>query len=179
MVLQVGMNDAQTIDDGRVAMRNSIAIGLVGLALFANQAAGQTVGEQAQIVRDFEQSVGNYVARHHCLTMLPQAVNAATPAPKVFTLPVAMVFRQLIARAITTPAGVAIGGVTATHRATVLQPFPTPDLPDFPATLSEVLPLLQAPLEYRLIDNDLVIRDANADVIIAVLRDALGAVTTR
>jgi hypothetical protein len=34
-------------------------------------------------------------------------------------------------------------------------------------------------LEYRLIDNDLVIRDANADVIIAILRDALGVTTTR
>ena len=160
-------------------MRHTIAIGLLGLALVSNEAAAQTAGEQAQILRDFEQSVGNYVVGHHCLTLLPQAINGATPAPKVFTLPVAVVFRQLIARSITAPGGVAIGGVGANHRATVLQPFPTPDLPDFPKTLSEALPLLPAPLEYRLIDNDLVIRDANADVIIAVLRDAVGVTTTR
>jgi hypothetical protein len=160
-------------------MRHTIAIGILGLALFSNEAAAQTAGEQAQILRDFEQSVDNYVVRHHCLTMFPEAIHAGTRAPTIFTLPVAMVFRQLIARAITVPGGVAIGGVTATHRATVLQPFPTPDLPDFPTTLGEALPLLPAPLEYRLIDNDLAIRDANADVIIAVLRDALGVTTTR
>ena len=90
-----------------------------------------------------------------------------------------MVFRQLIARAIAAPAGVAISGVIPAHRATVLQPFPATELSDFPNILSEVLPLLPAPLEYRLIDNDLVIRDADADVIIAVLRDALGVTTTR
>jgi len=42
-----------------------------------------------------------------------------------------------------------------------------------------MLPGLPAPLEYRLIDHDLVIRDAEADVIVAVLRDAIGTVTTR
>lgn len=160
-------------------MRNAIAIGLLGLALVSNQAAAQTAGEQAQILRDFEQSVGNYVARHQCVAMFPQAINGATPAPKVFTLPVAMVFRQLIARTVSTPTGPAIGGVATIHRAAVLQPFPTQELADFPDTLSAVLPLLPAPLEYRLIDNDLVIRDASADVIIAVLRDALGTRTTR
>ena len=38
---------------------------------------------------------------------------------------------------------------------------------------------LPATLEYRLIGNDLVIRDTAADVIVAVLRDALGNYTTR
>jgi hypothetical protein len=159
-------------------MRNAIAIGMLGLALLSNGAAAQTATEQAQILRDFEQRVDDY-ARHQCLTLFPEAITAATPAPKIFTLPVAMVFRQLISRAIAAPAGVAVRGVNAPHRAAILQPFPASELADFPKTLSEVLPQLPAPLEYRLIDNDLVIRDANADVIIAVLRGGLGTTTTR
>jgi hypothetical protein len=40
------------------------------------------------------------------------------------------------------------------------------------------LPPLPPRLEYRLIDNDLVVRDAETDVIVAVLRDALGTTVT-
>lgn len=159
-------------------MKTAIATGILGLALFANGAAAQTAAERAQILREFGQSVDAY-ARHHCLTMFPEAINAAAPAPKVFTLPVAMIFRQLIAHAIAAPAGLAINGVATTHRAVVLEPFPASELGDFPVALREALPRLPAPLEYRLIDNDLVIRDANGDLIIAVLRNALGATTTR
>ena len=159
-------------------MRNAIAIGMLGLSLFAGRAAAQTVEEQARILREFQDSVADYTQRHKGLDMFPEALNATTPAPKVFTLPVAMVFRQLIARAVAT-SGAAIGGVHSAHRATVLQPFPTTELTDFPKILSDVLPALPAPLEYRLIDNDLVIRDAHGDVIIAVLRNALGIMTTR
>ena len=159
-------------------MKTAIATGILGLALFANQAAAQSAGERAQILRDFEQSVDAYT-RHQCLTIFPEAITAATPAPKIFTLPVAMVFRQLIAHTLAAPAGLAINGVATTHRAAVLAPFPGSELGDFPVALSAALPRLPAPLEYRLIDNDLVIRDANGDLIIAVLRDALGTTTTR
>jgi hypothetical protein len=155
-------------------MTKTIAIGMLGLALFANRAAAQTAVEQAQILRDFNTSVVDYTQRHRCLNMFPEAINADTPAPRMFTPPVAVVFRQLIAGALATPAGTAIGGVGAAHRAMVLEPFPASELTDFPAKLSEVLPVLPAPLEYRLIDNDLVIRDAEADIIVAVLRHAVG-----
>jgi hypothetical protein len=160
-------------------MKKAIAIGILGLSLFAGRAAAQTVEEQARILREFQDSVADYTQRHTRLDLFPEAQNATRPAPKVFTLPVAMVFRQLIARAVTPPGGAAIGGVHAAHRATVLQPFPTTELTDFPKILSDVLPTLPAPLEYRLIDNDLVIRDAHADLIIAVLRNALGVMMTR
>jgi hypothetical protein len=60
----------------------------------------------------------------------------------------------------------------------VLQPFPATELYDFPPVLADALPGLPAPLEYRLVENDLVIRDANGDVIVAVLRDALGTHAT-
>ena len=61
----------------------------------------------------------------------------------------------------------------------MLEPFPASELTDFPRILSDALPLLPAPLEYRLIGNDLVIRDAEGDIIVAVLRGALGAIATR
>ena len=159
-------------------MKTAIATGILGLALFANEAVAQTAAERAQILRDFEQSVDAYT-RHQCLTVFPEAINAATPAPKIFTLPVAMVFRQLIAHAIAAPAGLAINGVATTHRAAVLEPFPASELGVFPPALSVALPPLPTPLQYRLIDNDLVIRDAKGDLIIAVLRNALGPTTTR
>ncbi len=159
-------------------MKKAIAIGMLGLALISNRAAAQTAVEQAQILRDFERSVVEYTQRHHCLSMFPEALNAATPAPKIFTLPVAMVFRQTIARVLA-GGDAAIGGVgTPSHRAMVLQPFPTNELYDFPAVLADVLPELPATLEYRLIGNDLVIRDTVADVSVAVLRDAVGNATT-
>ena len=160
-------------------MKKAIAIGILGLALTSNGAAAQTALEQAQILRDFEQSVADYTQRHQCLTMFPEAINAATPAPKIFTLPVAMVFRQLIAKALVGHAGEsAIFGVGIAHRAQPLEAFPGTVLYEFPQRLAEALPPLPAPLEYRLIFNDLVIRDAQADIIVAVLRDAVGTLTT-
>ena len=159
-------------------MKKAIAIGLLGLALTSNRAAAQTAVEQSQILRDFERSVVEYSQRHKCFDMFPEAFNAATPAPKIFTLPVAMVFRQLIAHAVTDRSVTAIGGIGTTHHAVAMQPFPASELNDFPAALRDVLPVLPATLEYRLIGNDLVIRDTGADVIIAVLRGAVGNVTT-
>lgn len=160
-------------------MKTTIAIGIVGLTLFAHAAGAQTAAEQTRILGDFQRSVVDYTQRHKCLSLFPEALSAATPAPKVFTLPVAMVFRQLIAKALAAPDGFGISGNAVTHRAAILQPFPANELFDFPQVLRDVLPALPAPLEYRLIGNDLVIRDAEADIVIAVLRDALGTVTTR
>ena len=159
-------------------MKKAIAIGLLGLALTSNRVAAQTAMEQSQILRDFERSVVEYTQRHQCLTMFPEAISAASPAPKIFTLPVAMVFRQLIARALTGGDAAMSGVGVASHRASVLQPVPTHELYDFPPVLASVLPALPATLEYRLISNDLVIRDTGADVIVAVLRDAVGHITT-
>jgi hypothetical protein len=60
----------------------------------------------------------------------------------------------------------------------VSEPFPGTELHEFPAVLARVLPALPEPLEYRLIGNDLVLRDRSGDVIVAVMRDAVGHVTT-
>ena len=160
-------------------MKNGITIGLLGLVLFASGAAAQTATEQGRILGDFQRSVVDYTQRHKCLNMFPEAISTETPAPKIFTLPVATVFRQLIARTIAAPGGVTIAGSGGTYHAAVLQPFPANEFIDFPVTLSAALPPLPSPLEYRLIRNDLAIRDGDADVIIAVLRDTLGPRTTR
>jgi hypothetical protein len=138
-------------------MRKAIVIGMLGLALGANRAAAQTAVEQAQILREFQRSVVDYSQRDTCL-MFPEATTAASPAPRIFTLPVAMVFRQMIAGSLVAPDG-------------------APS--DVLKQLEDVLPLLPAPLEYRLVDHDLAIRDAQAGVNIAVLRDAIGAIPTR
>ena len=126
-------------------MTRTIAAGMFGLALFCNTVNAQTTVERAQILRDFQDSVTDYAQQHHCLSMFPTAMNAATPVPKIFTLPVAMVFRQLIASA----------------------------TPDSEETLIKALPVLPISLEYRLIGDDLAIRDTDANVTVAVLRDAV------
>ena len=163
-------------------MRKAIAIGMLGVALFSNRAAAQTAVERAAILRDFQRSVVDYTQQHdECLAMFPEAVTAATPAPKIFTLPVAMVFRQIIAGAIADDesASISAGISHSTAHPAPLRPFPAGELVEFPRILSDALPLLPPSLEYRLIGNDLVIRDAERDIIVAVLRGALGASGTK
>ena len=130
-------------------MKRAIAIGILGFALASNRAAAQTAVEREQILRDFHQSVVDYTQQHHGLAMFPEAGNPATPAPKLFTLPVAMVFRQIIAEA-----------VVAHHSA------------DSTRAVIDSLPQLPAPLQYRMNGADLEIRDAEANVAVAVLKSA-------
>jgi hypothetical protein len=157
----------------------TIAIGLLALALASGVAVAQTAGEQVRILRDFEKSVADYTQRPRCLDALPEAINAAVPAPKIFTLPVAMVFRQVIFRALAERDGVAaINGAGPYRHAAVLDPFPAGELYGFPRVLQDALPALPASLEYRLIGHDLVVRDKEADIIVGVLRDALGRALT-
>jgi len=136
-------------------MSKAIAIGMLGLALVSNRAAAQTVVERAQILRDFQQSVVDYTQQHECLVMFPEAHDAASPAPKVFTLPVAMVFRQIIADA-----------VLANH---------TADL----SMVAGALPALPARLQYRLNADDLELRDLEDGTVVAVLKDAFSAIAAR
>jgi hypothetical protein len=152
----------------------------LGILLVSTTATAQTAAERDRILHDFQQQVAAYSTGHHCLDLFPGALNASTPAPRVFTPPVAVVFRQLIAAAINSGAsGTAMRGVnTPRDHVSVLQPFPATALYGFPQLLADALPPLPEGLEYRLIDNDLVVRDADADVVVAVLRDALGTTVT-
>jgi hypothetical protein len=145
----------------------TLAIGLLGLFLIHGGAAAQTTQEQGRILRTFQENVTTLAAEH--------------PGPAVFTLPVATVFRQLIARTLDEQTlgshmtGVG-NGLPLAHHPAVLEPFPAAELHEFPALLERALPPLPRRLEYRLIGNDLVLRDAEGNVIVAVLRDAVGHV---
>lgn len=160
----------------------TIAIGLLVLALAHGGAAAQTAGEHARILRDFQQNVADYTQRHQCLDLFPEAINAATPAPRIFTLPVAMVFRQMIGKALAEHDGTAvINGFSAGAAfvpLAVLQPFPATMMADFPRVLADALPLLPEPLEYRLIGHDLVVRDREKDLVVGVLREAVSTALT-
>ncbi|MFA5909178.1 MAG: hypothetical protein WC815_10410 [Vicinamibacterales bacterium] len=148
----------------------TIVIGLLGIGLVQGVAAAQTPQEQSQILRAFQDSVEGYSS-------------AATPAPRIFTLPVGTVFRQIIAK--TLDEQVHVTHMTAVapelpldHHPAALEPFPDAELHEFPPVLARALPTLPAALDYRLIGNDLVIRDVGGHVIVAVLRDAVGQVVT-
>lgn len=146
----------------------SFALGLLGIVLIHGTAAAQTVQEQDRILREFHDNVATLAA--------------ATPCPHIFTLPVATVFRQMIARTLEPAQVTHMAGVGARRRLdrhpAVREPFPAAELHEFPARLARALPSLPPSLEYRLIGNDLVLRDIPGDVIVAVLRDAIGRVTT-
>src|SRR5688500_19502426 len=129
-----------------------IAIGLSALVLAHGGASAQTADEKARILRNFEHSVADYTQRDKCLDLFPEGITTAIPAPRIFTPPVAVVFRQLIAKALAER-----DGVIAARQA-------------FPRVLQDTLPPLPAPLEYQLIGHDLVVRDTEADIIVGVLR---------
>lgn len=156
----------------------TIAIGLLGIVLVQGNAAAQTPAEQALVVRDFYWSISDY--NEHRLCLDPTHAAAATPAPRIFTLPVAMVFRQMIAKTLE-ESGVAALSAPETWTARHPQVFervPAMEMREFPEVLARALPGLPDSLEYRLIGRDLVLRDIEAELIIAVLRDAIGGIST-
>lgn len=151
----------------------TLAIGLLGIVLVHGAAFAQTPQEQQKILGTFKQSVAE-------LTVLDACTD---PLPAIFTLPVATVFRQMIARALDEQPHVShlVGAGTwlpRGHHPAVFEPFPAAELHPFPALLARTLPPLPAALEYRLIGNDLVVREVSGNVIVAVLRDAVGGVAT-
>jgi len=131
-------------------MRKAIAIGILGLVLSPAGVTAQTAGEQARILGEFQRTVLDYA--HNRTPSLDCSLEAApAPAPRIFTLPVAMVFRQLIAKAVAERGELVV---------------------------REALPVLPDTLEYRVVSGDLVIRDTQAGSVVGVLRDAFGAIST-
>jgi len=157
-----------------------IAIGLLGVVLAHGSAAAQTPAEQALVIRNFYWSISDY--NEHRLCLDPTHASVATPAQRIFTLPVAMVFRQMIAKALEESGG-AVAAMSAPDAWTATHPraferVPATELGEFPEVLAQALPELPDFLEYRLIGRDLVLRDVEADLIVAVLRDAIGGIST-
>lgn len=160
-----------------------IAIGLLGIVLAHGSAGAQTAQERAQIVGTFRDAVTAYVVEHQSPDLYCGALASTSAAPNIFTLPMAMVFRQMIAAALAEHAPATVMGragaaLPPEQHPAVSAPFPGTELHEFPALLARALPALPEPLEYRLIGNDLVLRSRSGDVIVAVLRDAVGHVTT-
>lgn len=148
-------------------MLRTLAIGLLGMMLAHGNVAAQTRQEQDKILRAFQVAVAD-----------------TTQHQPIFTLPVATVFRQLIARALDEQVHashmVSAGNKLPLERHPVtFEPFPATELYEFPELLARALPPLPRALEYRLIGHDLVLRDVDGDVVVAVLRDAVGQVTTQ
>jgi hypothetical protein len=148
-------------------MLRILAIGALSIVLVPIGVAAQTPQEQERILRTFQQRV--------------EGITALAGDPQVFTLPVATVFRQVIARTLEgQPHGSHLIGagtvLPLAHHPAVFEPFPATQLHEFPALLARTLPPLPSALEYRLIGNDLVLRAVEDDVIVAVLRDAVGGV---
>ena len=79
-------------------MLRTLAIGLLGIVLVHFNVAAQTPQEQEKILRAFQMNVADYTEQHNSFDLIPSAPAAATVASRIFTMPVATVFRQLIAR---------------------------------------------------------------------------------
>ncbi len=155
-------------------MRTILSIAGLCLVIAAGNAFAQTPAEQRAILRDFERAVAAYVDQFELVEC-----SAVRPAPNqavIFTMPVSMVFRQLIATALGHPHSPTMSGP---HR----PPQPPPgNYESFsfagsravPPIVAEALPDLPRRLEYRLVNRDLVLRDIECNLAVAVLRDAIG-----
>lgn len=153
----------------------TVVTGVMGLLLATGVAVAQTASEREVLLRDFQSRVAAYTTPHQCLDVFSAALNATAPPPQIFTAPVAMVFRQLIATALASVDTTTVmrGAGVPAHRAHVLDALPA-ETGTLPPLLERALPPLPAGVEYRLVDNDLVLRDTTAGVVVAVLRNAVG-----
>jgi hypothetical protein len=149
----------------------TLLIALVSFILIDGRAVAQTSAEQRAILRCFERSVAEYATQFEWST--EQLVPAV--APVVFTLPVSIVFRQLIATALgdSQVATMSAPSRPRDHRLDVYAPFPLADSALPSQVVRDALPALPARLEYRLVGGDLVLRDTQLNIVVAVLHDAI------
>jgi hypothetical protein len=161
-----GTADAQCSVE--VTMRRfSIAVSAV--IVFATSAGGQTLPEQRAISREFERTVFTAMERFDCES------GQAVPSDAIFTVPVSMVFRQLLATALGRPYA---PGINAPRRPDAgrlaeCEPFPLSESSRVPPAVTAVLPVLPAALEYRFVGRDLVLRETRRNVVFGVLLDAI------
>jgi hypothetical protein len=150
---------------------------VLALALVAGNALAQTAAEQRAILRGFERAVFAHVQQFDCSG--DEAQLTVSSDTVFFTLPVSMVFRQLIA----TTLG---HGQVPTMSAPPGRPehlmahdaFPIEKSSPLPDKLIAVLPVLPSGLEYRFVERDLVLLDTELKLVVAVLRDAIGRAHT-
>jgi hypothetical protein len=148
-------------------------IALVSFILIDGRAFAQTSVEQRAILRGFERSVAEYAAQFDWST--EQQMPAVEAAPVIFTLPVSIVFRQLIATALGDSQIPTMSSPSRPrdHRLDVNATFPLADSTLPSQVVLDALPSLPARLEYRLVGGDLVLRDTQLNIVVAVLHDAI------
>lgn len=144
------------------------------IAAFAGAAQAQTVIEQRAIARDFERRVWTSAEHFDC------SPDRAAKPDVIFTLPVAMVFRQLIHSVFDQqrmPMMSAPGRASGAHLE-VCAAFPLADSSLLLEDVAAVLPVLPPTLEYRLLGNDLIVRDIARNVVVGILRNAIRPAAT-
>jgi hypothetical protein len=152
----------------------TLIIASFGIAAFAAAAHAQTAIEQRAITRDFERRVWIAVEHFDCSP-------ARAEKPDVlFTMPVSMVFRQLIHAALDQQRMPMIGAPrrTAAAHLDVCDPFPFAESTPLLEDVAAVLPMLPSNLEYRFLGNDLIVRDIGRNMVFGVLREAIRPATT-
>jgi hypothetical protein len=153
------------------AMRTASIAVLVGV-LATGQALAQTGPEQRAILRSFERAVATYAEQGECTGPVH---GTAAPGPVIFTVPVSMVFRQLIAKGLGDPGAPTMSAPRRPPdpRLELCAPFPLADSRLLPDAVLDVLPALPPGVEYRFVGNDLVLRDLQLNVVVAVLHEAI------
>jgi hypothetical protein len=148
-------------------------VSFILIDLIDGRAFAQTSVEQRAILSCFERSVAAYAAQFDWST--EQQMPAVEAAPVIFTLPVSVVFRQLIATALgdSQVATMSAPSRPRDHRLDVYAPFPLADSALPSQVVRDALPALPARLEYRLVGGDLVLRDTQLNIVVAVLHDAI------
>jgi hypothetical protein len=177
-----------------------LCCGAVGLSVSARQ---QKVNPDAQVLQDFKQRVDKYMELHNraekdgpklketddpakikaSQDALAVAIRAARPNARqgeIFTPEIAQRFRQLMYPEIKGPDGAETKKVIkedAPPKAIPLKvnakyPENAP-LPTVPPNLLANLPQLPKDLEYRIVHNDLILRDVHANLIVDFIPKAM------
>ena len=159
-------------------MRTILSIAGLCLVIAAGNAFAQTPAEQRAILRTFEQAVAAYVDRSEPVEC--SDVRPAPNQPAIFTMPVSMVFRQLIATALGHPYSATMSAPNRPpeRRPNQYESFWFEGARTLPPSVAAALPLLPPRLEYRFVAHDLVVRDVECNLVVAVLRDAIQFATT-
>jgi hypothetical protein len=154
-------------------MRTMLSIACLCTVIVAGDAFAQTPAEQRAILRNFERAVAAYVDRFElveCSDVRPTPNQAV-----IFTMPVSMVFRQLIATALGHPQAPTMSGPYQPPQAPpgMYESFSFAGSSAVPPILAMALPALPPRLEYHFVNHDLVLRDIECNLVVAVLRDAI------
>jgi hypothetical protein len=149
-------------------------------------AFAERVDSYAQLRNRFEEPLPSFARSRGAWSTLiarqrlASAIRAArrdTRVGSVFSPPVALMFRQHLAAALTPAERLLLGGGEDGES---VAPIPMVNetvrvewMAEAPPALLQQLPELPAAIEYRFVGNDLILWDAHAEIVIDVLSDAL------